>query len=144
MIAKLVEKTSHWQEPVTKDVKSPGAHFAAFIIYVVCMAVYFAWAVQDFLTFDPPLIYSSYETRDFKPLALDFVIDCSDCRPFFARHELGAIWELTWDYTHLPQGCAKDDSSMFSDELREFCRAQNDPASGECAKCEALQIPTPF
>ena len=102
MIAALVERTSRWQEPVTKDVKSPGAHFVAFVLYVACMIVYFVWDVTDLISYEPPLIYSSYETSDFKPVALDMEIDCSDCRPFFARHEYGAIWEISWDYTHLP------------------------------------------
>lgn len=85
-IPKIAQR-SPWAEPVTLSIDSHEMHASFMIIYYVATFAYaafiiFTWAHQpDIETF------SSLETKEFGPLALDITIVCEGCVEHAAKKQ---------------------------------------------------------
>eukprot|EP01052_Picozoa_sp_SAG31_P016537 SAG31_NODE_1099_length_9914_cov_6.721345_11_plen_244_part_00 len=89
----------------------------AYVVYVCVM-----WT-----NFVQPVLFESRPTSDYKAIPLSLAIDCQDCREDRIRAPDSSLWMLRWDYSSIPGGCASQNAGGgdFSDELRQFCAAQN-------------------
>lgn len=145
-----VQSLSFWTEPVTDDVAFPTVHLIALIVYAVGLSIYAVYAALDWTQFERPALFESQETSSFDVVPLNFTIDCQDCRRNLFRHgSSGELWRLSWDYTHLAEGCAARSPHLFDSALSDFCAAQNDPATVEyydvafatCANVFSVLVP---
>eukprot|EP01047_Picozoa_sp_COSAG01_P017240 COSAG01_NODE_908_length_12794_cov_119.794171_12_plen_722_part_00 len=129
-IATVVHNNSLWAASPTEPVEDGmvWVHLLSMISYAVLIIAYTCHALVVWANFEAPILFESQETSQYPPVPLDFSIDCQDCRRSYARRMNGELWRLSWDYSMVPGGCAARDPSRFSDQLRQFCRAQNAPS----------------
>ncbi|GMH61088.1 hypothetical protein TL16_g04922 [Triparma laevis f. inornata] len=69
-IRSIVEKVSHWQEPIYKETRRPTIHIIASLLYVACMGLYAIYAFHDFATYEPATLFSSLPTNSLPPVGL--------------------------------------------------------------------------
>jgi len=124
---KTAQNWSLWAGSVSEEVKLPKVHLLAVGVYVALMIAFAVTAIIDYVNYEPPTLFSSLEAGGFGAVALNYSIDCRDCRRFMGQLPDGALWKLSWDYTNLAGGCAGagKQPTAFNDNLRAFCQAQN-------------------
>ena len=120
-----VTKVSLWTSAPTEPVTMPWIHLVALTFYAVGMLAYIVLASIQWATFERPVNFEAQETRVYKPVPLNFSIDCQDCRRFPDRRPDSSLWRLSWDYSTLSGGCAARSPTLFDDELRAFCARQH-------------------
>jgi hypothetical protein len=140
-VKQTANSLSYWSEPVKEEVQHKFIHLFALVLYAAGMLLFVIWAAINFATFPLPTVFESAPANDFAPVALEFAIDCQDCRVVPGIPGQGApagvpsewndkqtLFILAWDYTSVPGGCAARSPALFSDQLREHCAAQNTAA----------------
>ena len=134
-----VSRMSMWTESVSEPIPdgSVKIHGLAILVYVAAMIAYIVFAAIDWVNFERPVLFSSQETKRFDAVALNFTIDCQDCRRFLRRNPDGSLWKISWDYSGVTGGCAARSPGKFDEELRAFCAAQHDAAPAR----EYYQVP---
>ena len=97
---------SRWGNAVKEPSGLPKLHVLALGLYAGAMLAYTAYCVVVFFNFVQPLVFERQESGRHGAAPLDVEIDCQDCRRFPPRNPEGWLWKLSWDYSHVPGGCA--------------------------------------
>eukprot|EP01051_Picozoa_sp_SAG22_P020046 SAG22_NODE_3903_length_1476_cov_1.037763_1_plen_426_part_01 len=124
---KMAQSWGHWASSPTQPVEVPALHLLALAVYAALMVAYFVYVIVLWVDFVQPVLFESQLTSAHKAVPLTFAIDCQDCREDRVRAPDSSLWMLRWDYSAVPGGCAAKNGGEFSDELRQFCAAQNAP-----------------